>query len=41
MTVIMVALCFWWLNSEQGIALRATGDNPAHDPRARREHRTA
>jgi putative ABC transport system permease protein len=28
MTVIMVALCFWWLNSEQGIALRATGDNP-------------
>jgi putative ABC transport system permease protein len=27
-TVIMVALCFWWLNSEQGIALRATGDNP-------------
>ncbi len=28
MTAIMVALCFWWLNSEQGIALRATGDNP-------------
>lgn len=28
LTAIIVAGCYWWLNSEQGIALRATGDNP-------------
>jgi putative tryptophan/tyrosine transport system permease protein len=28
MMSVIVALCYWWLNSEQGLALRATGDNP-------------
>jgi len=28
LTAIIVAVAAWWLNSEQGIALRATGDNP-------------
>ena len=28
LTAVVVAGCYWWLNSEQGIALRATGDNP-------------
>lgn len=27
-TALIVIACLWWLNSEQGIALRATGDNP-------------
>jgi putative tryptophan/tyrosine transport system permease protein len=28
MMSVIVALCYWWLQSEQGLALRATGDNP-------------
>lgn len=26
--VLILLLAYWWLNSEQGLALRATGDNP-------------
>jgi putative ABC transport system permease protein len=25
---VLMGLAYWWLNSEQGLALRATGDNP-------------
>jgi putative ABC transport system permease protein len=28
LTAVILLACYWWLQSEQGIALRATGDNP-------------
>jgi putative ABC transport system permease protein len=28
LVAVLMGLAYWWLNSEQGLALRATGDNP-------------
>lgn len=39
LAALVIGLFYWYFGTEQGSALRATGSNPAHEPRTGHPHR--